>query len=68
MRIDRTKMFHVKHFGTIDARGKRTFARRARSVLSGIFFRFGKSRLGGASNTPHEYEPTYGRINTFFHT
>jgi hypothetical protein len=25
---DRTKMFHVKHFGTIDARGNRPLARR----------------------------------------
>jgi hypothetical protein len=36
-RINRTKMFHVKHFGTIDDRAKLTFAKRGDGFLDGIF-------------------------------
>jgi hypothetical protein len=36
-RLNRTKMFHVKHFGTIGGRNDHTLARRENSLLDEIF-------------------------------
>lgn len=39
LRVSRAKMFHVKHFGTIDGRENHIFARRGVSLLIDAFGR-----------------------------
>jgi hypothetical protein len=49
--LNRTKMFHVKHFGTIDSREHRT--RKARNLSFGRNLLSGLERCGGAAVTRH---------------